>query len=68
MFSVLLVVLPNSGVVSFFSILGAHLLMRLVVCGFRFIVLSRVVPSRTAESFISTWLFLTLMGINFLEF
>ena len=38
------------------------------MCGFRFIVLSRVLPSSTAESFISTWLFLTVMGILFLEF
>ena len=50
---------------SHFFILGALLLMRLVMCGFRFIVLSRVVPSSTAESFISTWLFLTVMGILF---
>ena len=38
------------------------------MCGFRFIVLSRVVPSSTAESIISTWLFLTMMGILFLSF
>ena len=38
------------------------------MCGFRFIVLSRVVPSSTAESWISTWLFLTVMGIIYLEF
>ena len=50
MFSVLLVVLPNVELSHFFSILGAVLLMRLVICGYRFIVLSRVVPSSTAES------------------
>ena len=33
------------------------------MCGFRFIVLSRVVPRSIAESWISTWLFLTVMGI-----
>ena len=38
------------------------------MCGFRFIVLSRVVPRSIAESWISTWLFLTVMGIIFLEF
>ena len=37
------------------------------MCGFRFIVPSRVVPSSIAESWISTWLFLTVMGIIFLE-
>ena len=39
----LLVELPSFVVV---SVLGAVLLMRLVMCGFRFIVLSRVVPSK----------------------
>ena len=51
-----------------FFILGAVWLILLVVCGFRSMVLSRVVPSNTAESIISTWLFLTLMGMCFLEF
>ena len=40
----------------------------LLICGLRFMVLLTVVSSNTAESFTSIWLFLTLMGMYYLEF